>query len=114
VLHGNRQKMSEICGDMVGIRPRRFPCFLLAGDPEGNAPIGSPLLFRHFPKYLHYSVSIAEKAFNPLWAFPKESSIHFRFFSNGLQELLGAFPPCLGIDLGISFILPLKLRVSVY
>jgi hypothetical protein len=82
--------MPEICGDTVGIRPRDFPCFLLAGDLDGNAPIGSPLLSGHFPT--PYSVSIAEKTSNPLWAFPKESPIYFRFCSNSLQELLGAFP----------------------
>jgi hypothetical protein len=76
---------------MVGIRPRGFPCFLLAKDPQGNAPIGSPLLFGHFPKYLHYALSIAEKVSSPIWAFPKESPVPFRFRSNGLQELLGVF-----------------------
>jgi hypothetical protein len=44
------------------------------------------------PSCLHFSVSIAEKVFNPLWAFPKESPIPFRFCSNGLQELIGSFP----------------------
>ncbi len=92
MLRGNKQKMPEICGDMVGIRPRGFPCFLLAGDLEGNAPIGPPLLFGHFPKCFHYSVGIAEKVSSPFWAFSKESPIPFRFCSNGLQDLLGAFP----------------------
>jgi hypothetical protein len=64
----------------------------LAGDPEGNAPIGSPLLLGHFPKCLHYSVSIPEMVSIHLWAFPKELLILFRFCSNGLQELLGSFP----------------------
>ncbi len=76
----------------MGFRPRGFLCFQLAGGLEGNAPIGSPLLFGHFPKSLHYSVGIAEKVSNPLWAFPKKSPIPFRVFSNGLQDLLGAFP----------------------
>jgi hypothetical protein len=84
--------MPEICGDTVGIRARGFPCFLLARDLEGIAPIGSPLLFGHFPECLCYSVSIVEKVSNPLWVFPKESPIPFWFCSNGLQELLGAFP----------------------
>jgi hypothetical protein len=67
--------MSVICGDTVGIRLIGFPCFLLAGDREGNAPIGSPLLFGHFSKFLRYSVSIAEKVPDPLWAFPKKAPI---------------------------------------
>ncbi len=75
----------------MGISPRGFPCFLLAGDTVGNAPIGSQLYFGHFAKCLRYSLSIAEKVSNPLWAFPKESPIPSRF-SNGLQELLSAFP----------------------
>jgi hypothetical protein len=91
VLRGNKQKLPEICGDTVAIRPRGVPCFLLAGDLEGNAPIRSPLLFGHFPKCLHYSVIIAEKVCNPFLAFPKELPIPFRFCSNGLQELLGSF-----------------------
>ncbi len=52
-------------------------------------PKVSPL---HFPKCLHSSESIAEKVFHTLRAFPKESPIPFSCCSNGLQELLGAFP----------------------
>jgi hypothetical protein len=37
--------MLEICEDTVGDRPRASPCFLVAGDLVGNAPIGSLLLF---------------------------------------------------------------------
>jgi hypothetical protein len=96
----------------VGIRPRGFPCFLLAGDSEGNAPIGSPLLLGHFPKCSHYSVSIAEQVSSPLRAFPKELPIPFMFCVNGLQELWALFPKCFGIDLGISFTFPSKQRVS--
>ncbi len=76
----------------MAIRPRGYPCYLLAGDPEVDVPIGSPRLFGHFPKCLCYSISIAEKVSNPLWAFLKESPIPFRFCSNGLHELLGSFP----------------------
>ncbi len=76
----------------MGIWPRGFPSLLLAEDPERNAPIRSPLLFGHFPKFLRYSVSIAEKVSNPLWTFPKELPISLRFCLNGLQELLGSFP----------------------
>jgi hypothetical protein len=74
---------------MVGDRPSGFPCFLLAKNLEGNAPMRSPLLFGHLPKCLRYSVSIAEKVSNPIWAFRKESPIPFRFCSNSLLELLG-------------------------
>jgi hypothetical protein len=91
---------------MVTIRLRGFPCFLLAGDLEGNVPMGSPLLFGHFPKCRCYSVSIAEKVSNPLWAFPKESAIPFRFCS--------IISKSIGIDLGISFTFPSKQPVSVY
>jgi hypothetical protein len=59
VLRGNRQKILEMCGDTVGDRPKRSPYFLLAGDLVENAPIVSPLLIGHFPKHIHYSVSIA-------------------------------------------------------
>jgi hypothetical protein len=38
------------------------------------------------------STSLAEKVSNTLWAFPKGSPIPFRYGSNDLQELLGAFP----------------------
>jgi hypothetical protein len=92
LLQKNKQKPPEICGDAVGSRLRGPPCFQLDGDLVGNAPIGSPLLFRHFPKCIHCSVSIAEKASNTLWVFPKESPTLFRYCSNGLQELLDAFP----------------------
>jgi hypothetical protein len=77
--------MSDICGDMVGNRPRGYPCFLLAGDTLGNVPSGSPILFGHFPECIRYSVKVAEKASNTLKAFPK-SPIPFRYFSNGLHE----------------------------
>jgi hypothetical protein len=84
--------MAEISENTVVTRPKGFLCILLAGDPEGNAPIASPLLIGHFLKCLHCSVGIPEKVSNPLLAFPKELLILSRFCSNGLQELLGAFP----------------------
>jgi hypothetical protein len=31
------------------------------GDRAGNAPSGFPLLFGNFPKYLHYSLGVAEE-----------------------------------------------------
>jgi hypothetical protein len=46
MLLRNQQKMSDICEDMVGYRPRRYPCFLLAGVMLGNAP-------RYFSNGLH-------------------------------------------------------------
>jgi hypothetical protein len=64
---------------MVGSRTRGYSCFLLAGDPVGNASIFSPLSFGHFPKCIHYSVKIAEKASNTLQAFPIESPIPLRY-----------------------------------
>jgi hypothetical protein len=79
--------MSDIFGDMLGNRPRGYPCFLLAEVTLGNAPSGSPLLFGHFPKCIRYLVKVAEKVSNTLWAFPKESPIPFRYFSNGLHKL---------------------------
>jgi hypothetical protein len=57
--------MSDRYGDIVGNRPRG-----LAGDTLGNVPRGSPLLFGHFPKPIRYSLKVAEKIFNTLWAFP--------------------------------------------
>jgi hypothetical protein len=93
VLHRNQQNMSDICVDMVGNRPRGYPCFLLAGDTLGNVLSGSPLLFGHFPKCIPYSVQVAEKVFNISLAFPrKELPIPFRYFSNGLHQLLDTFP----------------------
>jgi hypothetical protein len=101
--------MSDICGDTVGNRPRKF-----AGDTLGNAPSGSPLLFGHFPKFIRYSIKVAEKVSNTLWAFPKESPITFRYFSNGLHELLDTSPSESPHNLAISFTFPSKQRVSVY
>jgi hypothetical protein len=37
-------------------------------------------------------VSIAEKVFYTLLSFPKELPISFRYYSNILKDLLGAFP----------------------
>jgi hypothetical protein len=51
--------MPEIYGYTLGDRPRGSPCFLLAGDLVRNAPVGSPLLFGHLSKCIHFSVSIA-------------------------------------------------------
>jgi hypothetical protein len=76
-LQGNKRKMPDICGDAVGITPRGFPCFPLAGDLEGNAPTGSTFLFGQFSKCFCYSIRIAEKVSNPLWSFPKESLIPY-------------------------------------
>jgi hypothetical protein len=105
--------MSDICGDTLGNRPRGYPCFLLAGDTQGNALSRSPLLFGHFPKCILYSVKVAEKISNTLWAFPKESPILFRYFSNGLHKHLDTFPSMSPHNLGISFTFPLKQWVSV-
>jgi hypothetical protein len=80
--------MYDICGETVGNRLVGYPCFLLAGDMLGNAPSRSALLFGHFPKCIRYWVKVAEKVSNTLWAFPKEFPIPFRYFSNGLHELL--------------------------
>jgi hypothetical protein len=70
----------------------------------GNAPNRSPLLFGHFPKCARYSVKVAEKVSNTLWAFPKELPIPFRYLSNGLHKLLDTF----------SSEFPLKQCVYVY
>jgi hypothetical protein len=83
--------MSDICGDTLDNRPRGCPCFLLAGDTLVNALSRSPLIFGHFPKCIRYSVKVAEKISNTLWAFPKESLILFRYFSNSLHKLLDTF-----------------------
>jgi hypothetical protein len=61
--------MLEICGDTVGDRVRGPPCFLLAGDMVGNAPIMSSFLFGH--SGLHYSISVAEKVSYSFRRFPK-------------------------------------------
>ncbi len=91
--------MPEICGDMLGDRPRRFLCFPLAGDPMGNAPIGSPFLLGRFPKCVCYSVSVAEKVFSTLWAFQiiqivliKLSLKAFRCISQRVSAEIWAFP----------------------
>jgi hypothetical protein len=114
VLRRKQQNMSDICGDTVGNRPRVYPCFLLAGDMLGNAPSRSLLLFGHFPKCDHYSVKAAEKVSNTLWAFPKESPILLRYFSNNLHEVLDTFPSESQHNLDIFFTFPSKQRVSVY
>jgi hypothetical protein len=76
--------MPEICGDTLGDRSSRFFCFPLTGDPVRNTSVRFPFLFGHFPKSFHYSASDAEKVSNRLRAFPKESSMHFRYCSNDL------------------------------
>jgi hypothetical protein len=114
VLCRNQQNMSDICRDTVGNRPRGFLCFLLAGGTLGNAPSRSPLLFGHFPKCIRYSLKVAKKVSNTLWAFPKQPPIPFRYFSNGLFELLDTFPSESQHNLGISFIFSSKQRVSIY
>jgi hypothetical protein len=74
--------MLEICGDTVGDSVRGPPCFLLAGDLVGNAPIMSSFIFGH--SGLHYSISVAEKVSYTFWALPQELALHFRYCSNGL------------------------------
>jgi hypothetical protein len=75
VFRGNGQKKPDISEDTIGNRLKGSPCFLLAGDTVGNAPIRSPLLFGH-----HYSLCVAEKVSNTLQAFPKESPISLRYY----------------------------------
>jgi hypothetical protein len=114
VLHRNQPNMSDICRDTLANRPRGYPRFLLAGVMLGNAPSESPLLFGHFPKCIRYSVKVAEIVSNTLWPFPKELQIPFRYFSNGLHELLNTFPSESPHNLGISFPFLSKQRVSIY
>jgi hypothetical protein len=76
----------------VGNRWRGPPCFLLDGDLAGKVPIGSPLLFGHFLRWIRYSLSLAEKVSITLWTFLRELTLHLRYSSNGLQEILGTFP----------------------
>ncbi len=109
MLGRNQHNMSGICGDTVGNRLRG-----LAGDTLGNAPSGSPLLFGHLPKCIRYSLKVAEKVSNTLWTFSKESPIPFRYFSEGLHELIDTFPSKSRHYLGISFTFPSKQCVSVY
>jgi hypothetical protein len=106
--------MSDICGDTVGNRSRGYPCFLLARDVLRNVSSWSLILFGLFPKCIRYFVKVAEKVSNTLWAFPRELSIAFRYFSNGLHELLNTFPSKSRHNLGISFTIPSKQRVSIY
>ncbi len=114
VLFRIQQNMSDICGDMLGNRPRGYPCFLLAVDTLGHAPSGSPLLFGHFPKFIRYSVKVAEKISSTLWVFPKESPILFRYFSNGLHKLFDTFPSESPHNLDLSCTFPSKQRASVH
>jgi hypothetical protein len=58
----------------------------------GNVRIWSLLFFGNFAKCKKYSIIIAVKVSNTLWPFPKELLTLFRYCSNGLQELLQAFP----------------------
>ncbi len=89
-LWGNGQKMPQICGDTVAIG-WGASCFLLAGDLVRNVPIGSSLLFGHFPKSIHYSVSVAEKVSKLIKRFPKKSPIQFLLLVGTAQRVLRAF-----------------------
>jgi hypothetical protein len=93
MLRGNRQKMPEICGDMLSNKQsggRGSSCLFLAGNPMRNAsgvstyiwafPTLDPLLCKHCFKGFQYST-----------AFPRELPILFRYCSNRLKELLSAF-----------------------
>ncbi len=85
-------KWTEKCRDMVDDRASDSPCLVLAGDPVGNAPSRSSLLFGHISMFPQLSKHCFKKVFNNLLAFPKELPIPFRYCSNGLQECLNAFP----------------------
>ncbi len=80
----------------------------------GNTLSGFLFLFGHFPKCIRYTVKVAEKVSNTLWAFPKESPIPFRYFSNGLHELFDIFPSDSQHNSGISSTFPSKQPISVY
>ncbi len=88
--------------------------FLLARDMVGNTPIASSVLFGHFAQCIRYSVCNADKVSNTLQAFPKESPIPFRYCSNGLQELLDAFPNVSHHQFRHFLSISSKLRVPVY
>ncbi len=93
--------MPDICKDMVGNRPRRSPCFLLAGERWLNAPFGFPILFGHFSKCICYFVSIAEKVSNTLWAFPKGRQYPFSTAQMVSKSIQTHFAMCFNINLDI-------------
>ncbi len=63
--------MSDVCGDTLGNRPSGYPCFLLARHTLGMRPVGSPLLFKHFPKCIRYSVKVLKRSPILFVHFPK-------------------------------------------
>jgi hypothetical protein len=70
------------------IRPRGFPCFYWLQTRREMHPLG---LYFCLAIYQSVSATLYAKFFNPLWAFPKESPMPYKFCSNGLQELLSSF-----------------------
>jgi hypothetical protein len=61
VLLGNKQRMLEIYVDRVGVMPGDLlVSYWLETwwNKKKNSPIESPLLFYHFPKFIHYSKAL--------------------------------------------------------
>jgi hypothetical protein len=83
--------MPDICGDTVGDRLGGSLCFLLAGDMLGTAPLG-PQFYLGISQSVSATMYTLLKISNTLQAFPKESPIQLRYYSNRLQELLDTFP----------------------
>jgi hypothetical protein len=78
MLQGNKQKMSQLCGDMVGISQRGFPCFLF--------PIG----WEMHPLGLHFCLGISQSFSATLEVLPKRTPNLFGHFPKSCQYPLGS------------------------
>ncbi len=109
--------MPYTCRYRVDDRPQDCPRFLLAGslftrhiktagDLVGNGPNRSSL----FSKCLHYSVNIAHKVSNTLWAFLSGFQFPLKAGQKILWQPLGVFSPDVSLHKGHPLVI---FRVSL-
>ncbi len=85
VLRGNRQKMPEICGDMVGNRTRGCPCFI-GLRPVGNVPVRF-LFSLGFSQSLYITLYACKKCIQYPSGISQRVANTLRYCINGVQEL---------------------------
>ncbi len=86
-------------------------------QPLGNSassPIGWQRVFGHFPAAFLYSLRIAQRLSNSLWAFPSGFPTPFEYFPAAVQQPLRAVPSGCRLKYGNFQLFFLKGRISVH
>jgi hypothetical protein len=99
-FRGNQWKLPRFCRQPLG--------------NSTSSPIGWQWVFGHFPAAFLYSLRIAQRLSNSLWAFPSGFPTPFEYFPAAVQQPLRAVPSGCRLKCRNFQLFFLKGRISVY